>query len=165
MPTVKDTSVLAENFKIDKDCNYCGGSVIFVSSEEVFGEVTANPMRYICTTCGATVGVHRGTSIPYGKLADRELSGLRKRCHALLDPIWRSRKGHVYRSEVYNWLAKKLNIPSNKCHIGWFDKQTLKKAVSILESYGNNHRKIVTEIKGKSKDREVYSKRKSMRWR
>ncbi|MFB5268120.1 zinc-finger-containing protein [Paenibacillus enshidis] len=40
----------------------------------------------------AYVGVHDGTDIPLGRLANRELRELKKQCHALFDPVWKNKK-------------------------------------------------------------------------
>lgn len=40
------------------------------------------------------------------------------------------------RTKAYIWLAGELNITINECRLGYFDKETLLKAIKICEEYG-----------------------------
>ena len=73
-------------------CPYCNSSVIFTSNAEIYGRQYGNGMCYKCTECNSYVGVHTGTKIPLGRLADKELRELKKECHSLFDPVWQKNK-------------------------------------------------------------------------
>jgi len=120
-----------DSYPIPNTCPYCNSPVIFTSNAEIYGRQYGNGMCYKCTVCDTYVGVHTGTKIPLGRLADKELRDLKKECHSLFDPIWRENK-NITRSEAYKKLAELLKIPVNECHFGWFDKETLYKAKTIM---------------------------------
>ncbi|WP_408893481.1 zinc-finger-containing protein [Paenibacillus taichungensis] len=97
-------------------CSYCSCDVIYTSNSVIYGKEYGNGRVYKCTGCDAYVGVHTGTSIPLGRLANKELRQLKKKCHTLFDPAWKSKK--VKRRQAYSILAFKLGIPVNECHFG-----------------------------------------------
>lgn len=119
-----------EKYPIPTECIYCKSEVIFTSNVDVYGKKYGNGKCYKCTNCDAYVGVHSGTNIPLGRLANKELRALKKSAHALFDPQWK--EGKKKRGQAYEDLAKHLGIPKRECHFGWFDKETLEKAISIL---------------------------------
>jgi len=122
-----------KEYPIPTKCIYCGAAVIFTSNAAVYGREYGNGKCYKCVNCDAFVGVHTGTNIPLGILADKELRGLKKKCHALFDPAWQD-ENNITRGQAYRILAKKLNIPADQCHFGWFDKKTLEKCVKVMEN-------------------------------
>lgn len=118
------------NYPIPETCSYCNSKVIYTSNKEIYGKKFGNGKCYKCTECDAYVGVHDGTNIPLGRIANKELRTLKKKAHALFDPIWKN--GEKKRGEAYGDLAKKLGIPKKECHFGWFDKEMLEKAIEVL---------------------------------
>lgn len=116
-------------------CNLCGGEVILISNALIYGKPRGSGKCYVCTCCGARVGTHiRKSNEAFGILSDKEMRNARMRCHELLDIHWRHKKRKVkYRSAMYKWLAKKMQIDSKDCHIGCFDMEKLNKAIEILE--------------------------------
>jgi len=118
-------------YPIPTVCPYCNSPVIFTSNVAIYGKQYGNGMCYKCINCDSYVGVHTGTNIPLGILANKELRELKKECHTLFDPIWQNNK-NIKRTDAYKMLAKLLDIPVNECHFGWFDKETLYKAKEIL---------------------------------
>lgn len=88
--------------------------------------------------CGAYCGCHPGTTIPLGRLADRDLRAAKKAAHAVFDPLWQvciknNFKARQARSESYAWLAQALGIGVDQCHIGWFDLAQCRRVVEICE--------------------------------
>jgi DNA-directed RNA polymerase subunit RPC12/RpoP len=112
-------------------CPYCTGKVIYTSNAEIYGKEYGNGRCYKCVNCDAYVGVHDGTDIPLGRLANKELRELKKQCHTLFDPVWKQHKS-IKRKQTYEQLAIALEIPIRECHFGWFDKDMLLKAKQIL---------------------------------
>jgi hypothetical protein len=102
-------------------CDYCGQPAALVEGSEV------HPHRpdlddkqfYKCEPCQAWVGCHPGTTRPLGRLADAELRAAKSAAHAAFDPLWKSRR--MTRSSAYAWLAGRLGISAQLCHIGMFD--------------------------------------------
>ncbi|MNO23023.1 hypothetical protein D3C76_128150 [compost metagenome] len=127
--------MVIDKYPIPVSCPYCGGSVIYTSNATIYGREYGNGRCYKCTSCDAYVGVHNRTRIPLGRLANRELRELKKECHALFDPVWKLNK-NIKREHAYGRLANVLDIPSNECHFGWFDKDLLIRALEILQQPG-----------------------------
>lgn len=121
---------MIDDYPVADVCPYCGAPVVFSSNAVIYGRQYGNGMCYKCTRCDAYVGVHSGTRIPLGRLANRELRKLKKECHALFDPVWQG--GRLKRSLAYKRLAKLLGIPVRECHFGWFDKELLCLAKEIM---------------------------------
>lgn len=82
-------------------CDYCGERAEFVDSKIVYGKSYGK--IYLCRKCMAYVGVHKGTDIPLGRLANAELRYWKKAAHAAFDPIWKY--GLKKRNEAYAWLT------------------------------------------------------------
>lgn len=123
-----------DNYPIETICPYCGGEVIFTTNDFIYGRKYGNGLCYVCVSCKANVGVHTGTTVPKGRLADKELAELRKECHALFDPIWHNGvKTGMSRRDVYTKLAEELGIPRQQSHIAWFTKEELLQVIGILE--------------------------------
>jgi len=103
------------------DCRYCGSPVRIATHQEVYiGRSFGNwPYMYLCDGCGAYVGIHEGTDLPLGTLANEELRMSRKTNKRIFIVVI---AGEVMkRAEGYKWLAGEMNIPVSECHWGWFD--------------------------------------------
>lgn len=86
--------------------------------------------RWVCPFLGCDFVCWDGeTSTP----ADTATRGLRKRCHAVLDPLWKAaaapggqRRSQTTRrrkrEELYARIGEWLALPREKCHIGMFDR-------------------------------------------
>lgn len=93
-----------------------------------------------CARCDAYVGCHKpnrhlrldGTE-PLGRLANAELRRAKSAAHGCFDWIWQDR--HKTCSEAYAWLASKLDIPVERCHIGEFDVPTCRRVVEVCEGF------------------------------
>lgn len=110
-------------------CPYCDEI-----SERVTGDVIYPHRRdlyqknfYLCRPCDAYVGCHPGSDVPLGRLANAELRKAKSAAHAAFDPKWKS--GKLKRKNAYAWLADKLGIPRNDCHIGMFDVKKCREVV------------------------------------
>ncbi|HAI11092.1 MAG TPA: hypothetical protein DCM28_05265 [Phycisphaerales bacterium] len=96
--------------------------------------------------CKASHGAHGDGSgnkwgEPLGIPVDSETRKARQDAHAVFDRIWNQRmasvpKGFTVRSarrEAYEWLAARLGIDPDKCHIGMFDKPTCERVVKVCQ--------------------------------
>ena len=119
------------SYPIPTICDYCDSSVVLSSNAEIYGKEYGSGKCYRCTSCDAYVGVHKGTVIPYGRLADKELRDLKMECHKLFDPAWINNKWNS-RQQAYGKLATLLEVPIEKCHFGFFDRDTLKYCLEIM---------------------------------
>lgn len=116
----------------DCPCPFCKGEVIYTSNAYIYGGRTyGSGMCYVCTNCKASVGTHENNpKKPFGVLANKEMKLLKQKCHAMFDPIWKSRQ--IHRSNLYKKLAYKLEITLDECHFGMFDTEMLNKAINIM---------------------------------
>jgi hypothetical protein len=129
-------------------CPYCGSKAIFTSSTRVYRGRDYG-MIYLCPNypaCDSYVGVHKGTNIPLGRMANKELRLWKNRAHAVFDPLWqmklakrRAEHGQYpkcrARGSGYKWLAGQLGIPVEKCHIAMFDVELCKRVVEVCRPY------------------------------
>lgn len=115
-------------------CQYCNKPARYTDSKAVYGK--SYGMIYLCDHCGAYVGVHKGTDIPFGILANAELRGWKKKAHESFDPLWKS--GRMTRHGAYKWLGSCMKKPIKDCHIGMFQVDECKKVVALVAWF---HRK------------------------
>ena len=118
-------------------CPYCNAGAEYVDSAEIYGK--SYGMIYLCRPCDAYVGVHKGTDIPLGRLADKELRHWKRVAHASFDPIWQLGRFRGKRSAAYSWLAEQMGLPEEEAHIGMFDIAQCKKVVTISEFERNRN--------------------------
>lgn len=88
---------------------------------------------YYCHPCDAYVGVHNGTDIPLGRLANRELRRWRNRAHAAFDPLWQKGPYRRRRNDAYVWLAGKMGLTKEETHIAMFDVEQCKQVIQIMD--------------------------------
>lgn len=114
-----------------KICPYCNHDVVLTSNKEIYGREFGNGKCYLCRNCGASVGTHDGKrNRPLGILATQEMKVLKKCCHDLFDPIWKSRK--TSRTHLYVILSRLLGIETRDCHFGHFETERLLEAINIM---------------------------------
>lgn len=113
-------------------CPYCGELAAFVTGTVIYPHRPdlSRRMFYHCLPCDAYVGVHSGTTRPFGRLADANLRRLRNRAHAAFDPVWKG--GPLRRGAAYRWLAERLGVPAHECHIGGFDGPMCERVVRLM---------------------------------
>lgn len=110
-------------------CDYCGTPAMFVDSKVIYGK--SYGMIYLCPNCNAYVGVHKGTDKPLGRLADANLRKWKNAAHKAFDPLWQKGPFLGQRNAAYSWLAEQMKLPVEKTHIGMFDVEKCRKAISI----------------------------------
>lgn len=112
-------------------CPYCDQTSEIVGGLEIYPHRSDLAQKWFwrCFQCSAYVGCHPGTKKPLGRLANAELRRLKSCAHAAFDPLWKN--GPMKRSHAYQWLAKRLEIPTEECHIGMFDEETCKRVVEV----------------------------------
>lgn len=113
-------------------CDYCGRRAEFVDSKVVYGK--SYGMIYLCRSCIAYVGVHKGTDTPLGRLANAELRHWKKAAHAAFDPMWKYGRFRGHRNAAYGWLAQKMELPVEQTHIGMFDVADCRRAIQIINN-------------------------------
>jgi hypothetical protein len=120
-----------EDIVSGKVCPYCYQKTECVDSAEVYRR-SYGPI-HICRPCQAWVGVHKGSTVALGRLANAELRKLKQSVHAKFDPIWK--QGHHDRNGAYAWLALRMEIHVEQCHIGMFNEKECWLALGLLEEW------------------------------
>ena len=109
-------------------CHYCSSHVMLGKNH--FGEI------YICCGCRAYVGCHKGTTIPLGIVARKELRDLRRKGHDLLAALQKINEDMGVpkaRQVVYQTLAVYMVTKPRETHMGWMNEEQAKKAIKFLE--------------------------------
>ena len=118
---------------IPKKCRYCGNNVVLTSNAEIYGKEYGNGKCYLCRNCKAFVGVHTGTEIPLGTLANNELREERKKAHYKFDKLWKKPTRIMTRCNAYKWLAKEMGIDIKNTHIALFEIEQCKKVIELVD--------------------------------
>lgn len=114
---------------INVRCPYCNRAAEFrESSASIYHGKDYGPI-YICESCQAWCGCHKGTQTPLGRLANAELRAAKMAAHAAFDPHWKGTK--IPRGVAYLYLSRALGIDQNDCHIGMFDVAMCKRVVEV----------------------------------
>lgn len=119
-------------YKLSEKCPYCGSEVIKTTNDEIYGRKFGNGMCYKCTNCDAYVGCHNSGK-PLGRLSNKELRGLKNKCHAMFDTFWV--KQPKKRNQYYQKLADEMGVKKEECHFGYFGKEELIKAIEIIKEW------------------------------
>lgn len=123
-------------------CPYCSNEAKLVTGNIIFPHKPALESKYFwrCKPCDAHVGCHAPNpkhgndgKIPLGKLANKELRQAKNLAHAYFDKIWQ--KGHSSREMAYHWLAAKMHISREECHIGRFDVDQCVEAIQLSREF------------------------------
>ncbi|MBD2798375.1 hypothetical protein ID856_18005 [Xenorhabdus sp. 18] len=126
-PNPRSIQRVNDPLPIPTHCHYCCGHVITAHHINVFGRVLGKwPWLYLCTSCGARVGMHPGTDIPLGTLADKPTRIARASSKLTFERMREYRE--LERTDAYRWLARKLGISFRRCHFGWFDADMCERA-------------------------------------
>lgn len=116
-------------------CRYCGGVIRLVPAKKIYGETSAkrlgllNEKIYQCQNCNARVGCHKGTTRPLGNVANETLRLKRIETHQVFDAYWQGRG--MSRTQGYRWLAKKMNLPDQRAHIGGFEMEQCQEVIAL----------------------------------
>lgn len=141
-----------DGIRCGKICPYCFSDTEYVNSKEVYGNKIGKKsgMIYVCRSCSAYVGVHKGTNNALGRLANAELREAKMEAHYWFDQISRTGiinevwpvfiKGISNRSKSYLWLSRHLNIIVEDCHIGMFDVDMCLNVIKISKEAIENHK-------------------------
>lgn len=124
-------------------CPYCSKPAELKDGHYLYGgrlPHLAHKLAWVCIPCDAWVGCHDGTKTPLGTLANSELRRARSAAHAVFDPLWQAKitrdgcSKAVARKAGYVWLAEKLGIPVDHCHIGMMDVTSCRRVVEICKA-------------------------------
>jgi hypothetical protein len=119
---------------VDVFCPYCGTLAGLIDSAQIHGRSFG--LVWACLPCKAWVGVHKSDNRPLGTLANAETRYARGMAHSRFDPLWKAQLSKTEpkyrtRGRAYSWLAERLGVPVQECHIGLFDLVTCVRVVEI----------------------------------
>lgn len=116
-------------------CDYCLKTASLVTGKEIYPTRKDLHKKYFyqCVDCNAYVGCHPNSVQPLGRLANSELRKWKRTAHYYFDRLWQQR--HMKRANAYKWLAKKMNINEEDCHIGFFDVASCKRVIEIMKDH------------------------------
>lgn len=123
-------------------CPYCGSTSVLKKDSSVIYRKNYGPV-YLCAnypSCDAYVGCHPRTTTPLGRLADRELRAAKKNAHAHFDPLWQAKiqlgaSKKDARTAGYAWLAERMCMSPDRCHIGMFNVEECERVVRICSPF------------------------------
>ena len=133
--------IIIESSKHDiltgKVCPYCNNPTKYVDSAVVY-HGRSYGMIYFCQPCDAYVGVHKGSNIALGRLANKDLRAWKKEAHKFFDPIWEEKiKQGLSKTKArlvaYTWLAEQMKLPRELTHVGMFDVEQCKQVVELCK--------------------------------
>lgn len=122
-------------------CPYCNSEAVIVKGDKIYPHRPDLKMLnfWYCDNGHnpAYVGCHK-ISIqhgytgeePLGRLADAKLRRWKSKAHAAFDPLW---KEGIFKSRnrAYNWLANKLQISKEECHIGMMSVKQCRQVIEV----------------------------------
>jgi len=132
-------------------CPGCGEHAVLTSGLEIYPDrpdLAKKPI-WLCRPCNSYCGCHPGTKKPLGSPASIETRLARELLHKhRLDPLWKNAVSdlgyepedqkaraiirNVARHRVYSYLAEKLGITRDECHVGMFTIEQCRDAWRIL---------------------------------
>lgn len=135
--------------------NCCSLNIELTTNDQIYGDW---PKIWFCNDCKAAVGCHPGTEIPLGRMASRKIRRLRAKAHEEFDQLWKS--SLMTRSKAYQWLAGKLNIQVEECHISWLNEDQLNLTILISKEYLSDNyealqrRRVKQDAKRRKRERQ-----------
>lgn len=136
-------------------CHYCNSPAALVGGDVIYPhrQDLADLKFWHCDHCDAYVGCHKkgarvgktisdGT-LPLGRLANKELRFWKSKAHGEFDPMWRDTG--MSRNTAYRWLANKMGLHHDNCHIGDFTVEQCKQVVDLCKPENDKRNQAAIE--------------------
>lgn len=126
-------------------CPHCGAVALIRPAAEIYNDPSRTDELYVCRNypiCNSYVGMHPGTRVPLGTLANGDLRNLRIKAHRKFDRIWQG--GLMSRKAAYQWMASSLGIDERDAHIGKLGEFRCKELISKCDRVLENCRMTVS---------------------
>jgi hypothetical protein len=111
---------------------------------DIYGDPSNHGELYVCSNyprCQSYVGIHPGTMIPMGTLANGDLRNLRIKAHRTFDRIWQNKI--MSRDSAYRWMADYFGLRLQDAHIGMFGEYRCSELIKECERIlAQNHRAV-----------------------
>ena len=137
-------------------CPYCGGIAVLRNAGYVYGDKSKRQKLYVCQhypECNSYVGVHDGTDIPMGTLANGDLRNKRIQAHHAFDRIWKY--GILTKKNAYRWIQDKFSLRPEQAHIGFFSEYMCDRLIEESNIVLKNNKE---KIRGEYCGQEIYVK-------
>lgn len=125
----KETFMSAEEAKVmareaDRPtCTYCGNKGVIKTAKE-YRNISKDFCYWVCEHCeDVCVTTIKGTSIPSGVMADKELRKLRSKTHKLIE--FKKKELSYNRGSLALWIADTLRLEPEEAKIGILDEAKL----------------------------------------
>lgn len=122
-------------------CPYCGRRANLTKATAVYKEHAIEEYLYVCSRypeCDSYVGVHRGTLLPKGSLANGDLRHKRIEAHRYFDAIWKN--GILTKKNAYRWLQDIFCLSGEQAHIGQFSDYMCSCVIAESRKVLKNHK-------------------------
>ena len=127
--------------KAPTQCHYCFSEVVIKTHEEVYGKSHSDwPYLYGCIGCDAIVGIHKGTNVPLGYLANKALRTQRQEVKGRFLQL--KKKFNLSADKAYDILSKEMKYAKKNCHFGMFLHKDL---VVADKAIGKIMRRLIKE--------------------
>jgi ssDNA-binding Zn-finger/Zn-ribbon topoisomerase 1 len=129
--------LMSESLQHDVTCPDCGAKMTLRRTQKFKWNNGEGRLFYGCSRwpkCNAVHGAHPDGR-PLGTPGDAATKKARIEAHAALASLCERRNWKIGKSSerrgAYLWLAQKLGIAEEKCHIAMFDVETCKRVVEV----------------------------------
>lgn len=122
-------------------CPYCGRAAVLKKATAVYQERAIEEYLYVCSNypeCDSYVGVHKGTLLPKGSLANGDLRHRRILAHRYFDSIWKN--GILSKRNAYRWMQDIFCLNSQQAHIGQFSDYMCEQVIAESRKVLENHK-------------------------
>jgi ssDNA-binding Zn-finger/Zn-ribbon topoisomerase 1 len=135
---------ISKNAQRQIRCPHCGAIAVVRPAADIYGDPSNHGELYVCSNyprCQSYVGIHPGTMIPMGTLANGDLRNLRIKAHRTFDRIWQNKI--MSRDSAYRWMADYFGLRLQDAHIGMFGEYRCSELIKECERIlAQNHRAV-----------------------
>lgn len=127
---------------VEHKCPYCGQKLVFRTAEEMGIKEEDGVNFWACSNypeCDAYVRTNKGTQVPRGTVANKELRELRKNTHAVFNRLYTS--GYMTKQDAYVWLKTLMGCTGHSAHIGQFSEYSCKLVIKEANKFIRNNPK------------------------
>lgn len=112
-------------------CGECGAPMVLRVAKRgsLIGTKFYGCSRY--PYCDGTHSAHQSTGEPLGVPANKATKRARIDAHAAFDQLHQTR-GRMSRKQAYAWLAARLHLTADECHIGRFTIAQCQRVVTLV---------------------------------
>lgn len=121
---------------IPDTCNVCGSEHVRIAHHlEIYGKAYGHwPWAVLCDKCHSYVGLHKGTDIPMGTLAEADTRAARGTAKKLFIRFVQERDEWTW-NNAYATLAYEMQLSRDECHFGRFTVAQANEAEDIVNRW------------------------------